>query len=163
MSEHKVLMFCVNCIGLHPDELPDAKEVNLRLQSPQKLVALKKMKFEEKKLEHYANGTCTLCGRSYDEEGDLDESWNLTAKKVEESITDCDIQGVTTEYINKIVANCLKTWKLLWANRATITPEHQAMMTFSGRLAFLITKIDEDLEKRNTNQVDLGYLEGLLK
>lgn len=156
MSDDKkdlALRYCVNCIGMHPDEEVDSKEVINRLEHPQKLVALKKMTFEAKKLEHYTGKSCTLCGRSYDDKGDLDESWELTAKEVRSSFQEFEMEGLTKKQSNELVANCVAVWKFLWKNRATIEPQHQAIMTFSGRLNYIICKLQIDMEKRNSSSI----------
>ena len=152
-NEESALRYCVNCIGMHPDEEVDSKEVINRLEHPQKLVALKKMSFEAKKLEHYAGKFCTLCGRSYDVNGDLDETWKLTAKEVSNSFQELGIKGFTNEQCNRLVANCLAVWKFLWKNRATIAPQHQAIMTFSGRLNYIICKLQLDMDKRKSSTI----------
>lgn len=144
------ILCCMNCVGMHPDEPITMFEVVNRIKNPSRAVAAKLMSFEKKKKTLYANKSCMLCGRTYDNNGDLDETWELTARRVKQEFDHAGISGVTDSNIKQVVASCFKSWKTLWANRGTITAQDAEKMTFAGRLALIITHAQEARQKKNT-------------
>lgn len=151
MNREFGILCCINCIGIHPDEPITLVTAMSRLNHPQKVVANQLMKFERKRKDGlYTNKSCMLCGRTYDQEGNLDESWELTAKRVAIEFNNAGVSGVSDSDIKKVVASCIKSWKLLWKNRATIKPTDAEMMTFVGRLTLIITHAQEARHKRDT-------------
>lgn len=153
---------CVNCIGMHPDEPITAIEIKHRLVNPQKVVAAKLMSFEKKRLAMYANKSCMLCGRSYGSDGNCDETWKMTAKRVHMEFQAVGIIGVSDKDIDRVVATCRKSWLLLWQNRGTIRPVDADKMTFCGRLALIITHALEAREKKNALGGSSSLNKGLL-
>ena len=154
---------CINCTGMHPDETINIMEIMNRIHKPQKVVAHKLMALEKKrKLGLYNDKSCALCGRTYDKNGHLDESWELTAERVKISFDEAGVPGVTDHDIKKVVASCIKSWKILFKNRATITPRDAETMTFIGRLALIITHAQEAREKRNTLNQGKPLSKGLI-
>lgn len=150
MEKDDGILCCINCIGIHPDEPIKKLDIMNRLHKPQRVVANQLMRFEAKrKLGVYNNKSCMLCGRTYSPEGNLDESWELTKARVKEEFEHAGVDGVSDEDLNKVVASCAKSWRLLWRNRKTINPEDAEMMTFVGRLTLIITHAQEAREKRN--------------
>jgi len=143
------ILCCINCIGIHPDETITMGTVMSRLHSPIKAAHHQFMKFKKKK-EFYKNKSYMLCGRTYDANGDLDETWRLTAERVAIEFDEAGVRGVNEAYINQVVASCIKSWKILWKNRGTIKPADAEKMTFCGRLALIITHAQEARHKRNT-------------
>jgi len=144
------ILCCVNCIGMHPDEPITMMTIATRLVIPEEVVAKQLMAFKNKK-GLYKNKSCMLCGRTYDDNGDLDETWELTAKRVKMEFDNAGVHGVDDAYIKQVVASCIKSWKLLWRNRATITrPEQMEQMTFTGRMVLIITHAQMAREKKNT-------------
>ena len=140
---------CVNCIGMHPDEPITAVTVMSRIKDPAKVVHKQLMSFEKKRKEGlYNNKSCMLCGRTYDAQGNLDESWDLTAKRVKAEFDSAGVYGVDDAMVKEVVASCVKSWKMLWKNRATILPADMEKMTFAGRLALIITHAQEAREKK---------------
>jgi len=143
------ILSCINCIGVHPDETITIMTAINRIKAPITEVHRQLAKFEKKK-NLYKNKSCMLCGRTYDNEGNLDESWELTAKRVKIELDCAGVTGVDDVYIKQVVSSCIKSWKMLWKNRGTIKPADAEKMTFAGRLALIITHAQEARMKRNT-------------
>lgn len=135
---------------MNPDEPVTMLEAMNRIYNPQKVVAAKLLSFEKKRLLLYPNKTCMLCGTTYDEAGNPDETWERTARRVKYEFENAGVHGVSDSDIKRVVATCRQSWKLLWKNRATIKPSDAEKMTFAGRLALIITHAQEAREKRNT-------------
>ena len=159
MEKDDGILCCINCIGVHPDETITNATITKRLHHPQKVVAIQKMKFEQKRKDGlYTNKSCMLCGRTYDKEGYLDESWELTKKRVQEEFDNAGVPGVSDEDLNKVVASCAKSWRYLWKNRAHIPPQQMEMMTFVGRLTFIISHAQEAREQKKIIMIEKGLL-----
>ena len=151
MARESGILCCINCIGIHPDEPITLATAISRIKSPQKVVANQLFKFEKKREAGlYNDKSCMLCGRTYDRNGNHDESWELTAQRVAEEFRNAGVDGVSDSDIRKVVASCIKSWKLLWRNRATIKPADAEMMTFVGRLTLIITHAQDARIKKNT-------------
>ena len=148
-NKEEAILCCVNCIGVHPDEPITMATAMSRIKAPQQVVHAQLMKYEKKK-NLYKNKSCMLCGRTYDKDGNLDETWTLTAKRVKQEFDHAGIDGVDDAMVEQVVASCIKSWKLLWKNRGTIKPADAEKMTFAGRLALIITHAQDAREKRNT-------------
>lgn len=147
------IAFCMNCVGWHPDEMPTILDAYKKMRNPQKDVWSQHQKFEKKRLSVYKNKSCALCGRSYDENGELDTSWKITAQRVKQELIDAGLFGVDDEKVDLIVARCRKSVEFLFMNRmhllAVSKQEHangnpdafdkMLRFTFSGALAFIIT------------------------
>lgn len=159
-SRETGILCCINCIGMHPDEPVTAATIKGRLHHPQKVVAIQKMKYEEKrKLGLYDNKSCMLCGRTYDGEGYLDESWELTKERVKAAYEDAGVVGLSSEDYNKIVARCAKSWRFLWKHRAKITTEQAETMTFVGRMTYILCCIQEAQELGSEKILDEGLVD----
>jgi len=154
-SRETGILSCINCIGIHPDEIITQATIMHRLHQPQKVVAIQKMKFEQKrKLGIYNDKSCMLCGRTYTSEGHLDESWELTKERVKAAYEDAGVTGLKDEEYNQIVARCVKSWRYLWKHRAKIKTEEAEMMTFKGRLTYILCHIQEAMEKGKKKILD---------
>lgn len=150
---------CISCIGLHPDEAMSLIEIKNRIVNPQKLAAAKLMSFEKKRLLLYRNKSCTLCGTTYDNNGNPDESWELTAKRVKMSFDDAGVLGVPDNMVKRTVAKCRKTWLMLLRNRDNLSFSQMEKMTFAGHLAWIITHAQHAREQKQA----LGVTESLSK
>lgn len=149
------ILSCINCIGIHPDESVNRKTIVARIHQPQKVVALQLMKYEEKRKEGiYNNKSCLLCGRTYDDEGRLDESWELTRERVKQEFENGGVPGLSEEQLNKIVAKCVQAWRYLWEHRASIKPEHAELMTFVGRMDYIMCHAQEAIEQGKKEIID---------
>ena len=147
-KEEYSILSCINCIGVHPDETITMMTVISRMKNPIETVHRQFAKYTKKK-DLYKNKSCMLCGRTYNGNGELDETWELTAKRVKIEFDAAGVPGVDDAYIKQVVASCIKSWKILWKNRATIKPEDAEKMTFCGRLALIITHAQDSRMKRN--------------
>lgn len=151
LSEEKLgISHCVNCVGMHPDRIPGLKDFALKVTAPQKdaWMQITKMKDWEVR-KHYANKSCMLCGRTYDENGNLDKTWKRTAKRVHEELQRAGIFGVDDKKIELIVARCRKSVQFLIKNRFQINPAKWERFTFAGNLALIITHAQEARVSKN--------------
>ena len=163
MSREYGIPNCINCTGMHPDEIINMMTVVNRIKSPQKVAANQIFQFEKKRAQGlYNNKSCMLCGRTYDHNGYLDESWELTANRVHGEFENAGIYGVSDGDVKRVVATCIKSWKMLWKNRATIKPEDAEKMTFVGRLTLIITHAQESRHKRDTLNGGKSLNKGLI-
>jgi ferredoxin len=163
MSEEKLrddgITGCINCIGIHPDEVIDTATIMGRLHHPQKVVAIQRMKFEAKRKSGvYNDKSCMLCGRTYDGEGNLDESWELTKQRVKQEFENAGINNLTDLELNKVVASCVKSWRFLWKHRAKIKTEQAELMTFVGRMTLILTHAQEAKENKKSKVIDKGLI-----
>lgn len=150
--ENMGVPFCMNCVGWHPDQLPTMVDAVKKFQNPQKDVWAQQQAFDQKRLTLYANKSCSLCGRTYKENGELDTSWEMTAKRVHDEFAAVGIQ-LDDPKVKHIVAKCRKAVQFLFENRLKLmniaieenkAGNPNAMMniqkwTFSGHLAFIMT------------------------
>jgi len=154
------IAWCMNCCSYHPDEFPTKQEMFLRMMSPQQTVA-RQLKRLDKKLHLYRNMSCSLCGRSYDEHGELDTSWEITAHRVKQELDFAGIRGVDDAKIKQVVAQCRKGVNKLfemlpglqYKMRIKVNVTEQEMfqyerLTFSGQLALIITAAEEKQSMR---------------
>ena len=137
------LLHCVNCVGLHPDEPFTKRELYNKIMHREKDLASKLMRYKKIKTILYANKSCAMCGRSYDQNGDFDESWKITAKRVKQELDNAGLFGVPDEKVNEVVASCRKAFIFLMNNKKGMTPEQMERFTFNGRLALIITHAQE--------------------
>lgn len=138
--------YCVNCVGFHPHEAPKMVDFFERLHNPQRSVMRKHIE-TPKVMGEYKDKSCMMCGRTYDSSGELDESWEMTAKRVKEELTNAGIFGTTDNKVKEIVAKCRKSFTTLLRNRFAIPIERWQYLTFSGQLAFIITVAQEARKK----------------
>lgn len=147
--------WCINCLGLHPEDEFTVADLTQRLYSPQKR-ALRKMIEHTKLFNSYVDKSCMMCGRTYDEKGhweDNDKYWGLTARRVKEEFNSAGVFGIDDKKIEAVVAECRKSCTTLFRNRHLVahgirqykaTGDASALqrydrMTFAGCLAHLIT------------------------
>ena len=150
--------WCINCIGLHPDEVMTKEAMLMRLLNPQKAV-MKQLSSYEAKRHIYRSRACTFCGRVYDHNGDwfdAEKSWERTARLVSAELMAAGIQGVDEPTIKLIVAECVRSSRELIKS----IPQFQAIvrsgkgihpddlrlfetMPFAGRLNLIIDGIQE--------------------
>jgi len=153
------ILCCINCVGMHPDEPITSMEIMARIKDPQKTVMKQLAKFEVKRLSGlYNHKSCMLCGRTYDANGNLDVTWELTAQRVKIEFEAAGVHGVDDAMIKQVVASCIKSWKMLWGNRGTVKPEDAEKMTFCGRLALIITHAQEARHKKLTMNGGKGII-----
>lgn len=144
------ILCCVNCVGMHPDEPITLFQVYNRIANTSKEIVNQFKKFEDKRLTLYRNKSCMLCGRTYDNNGNPDETYELTAQRVKIEFDCAGVTGVSDYHIKQTVAACRKSWLTLWKNRGTITAQDAEKMTFCGHLALIITHAQEARIKKNT-------------
>lgn len=155
-NESGGIPFCMNCVGWHPDQLPDIHAAMKKMQNGNKDALAQHMAFDKKRLTVYKNKSCALCGRSYKADGNLDESWEITAKRVKEELDHAGVFGVADNKVKLVVAKCRKAVEVLFANRpALLANAHKTgdwmpmqKLTFSGQLAFIITVAQEERRKK---------------
>ena len=81
---------CINCTGYHPNQIPTIHDFQRRMCNPAKDAWIQLA--SQKNFAHlYKNKSCSLCGRTYDENGDLDVSWKMTARRVKEEFRNAGI------------------------------------------------------------------------
>ena len=141
--------WCVNCVGLHPNQTINRAEIAGRLLSPQKLIWARTTNVPALQ-PLYSDMSCMLCGRTYDHAGNLDETWKLTAKRVREEFQRAGVFGIEDRKIELVVAQCRKTFLFLYKNRMKLSLPHWERMTFAGCLANIITHAQE-ARKRKVN------------
>ena len=141
--------WCMNCVGFHPNQFPTKIEMIRRMFSPHVSIFQQFKSYEENKA-FYKNKLCSLCGRAYKLDGELDQTWQLTAKFVKLEFEHAGVQGVSDENIVRVVANCRRAVQELFKN----IPKLQSLLnkknimldqleifdrlTFSGRLSTII-------------------------
>lgn len=147
--------WCLNCVGFHPDHNPTYRDMAERMLAPQANI-LKSARMFQKKTHLYKDKVCCLCGRAYDHSGNLDESWELTAKFVKLELDHAGVFGVSDSNIKKIVANCRRAVSELFNHIPTLQAlihmgkplsvddiEVFNRLTFSGRLNTIIEHAQE--------------------
>lgn len=156
--------FCINCVGWHPDQLPTIIDAWRRMKDPQKDAFGQHKLFEEKRLSLYRNKSCALCGRSYDDNGELDTTWKITAKRVKQEFDNAGVFGVADKQIEIVVARCRKAVEFLIKHRMYLFAvcrklelqgdpdayEKMTRYTFAGTLAFIITHAQEARKSKVT-------------
>lgn len=140
--------WCLNCVGYHPEHMPDMRDFAKRLTNPQKDAWHQHATFLDKAAQ-YRNKSCALCGRSYDHDGKLDETWSITAKRVKEELQRAGIFGTDDKKVELVVARCRKSVQFLFENRFKINPKEWEKFTFAGTLALIITHAIESRSTRN--------------
>jgi hypothetical protein len=113
-------------------------EVLNRLLNPSRHTFTKNIQFEKKRLKDYVNKSCMLCGRSYKDDGNLDETFEITARRVAEEFSSEGF-NLNAEQVKLVVALCRKRALYLIAYRAKMTREEMESYSFAGALAMLIT------------------------
>lgn len=155
--------WCINCCSYHPDEFPTRKDMFERMAAPQQVVA-RQLKRLGGKMKMYANKSCSLCGRTYKSDGELDQTWELTAKRVKLELDYAGVLGVSDSSIKEIVAQCRKSvnklFELIPQLQYQITVQGKnsekdlmpfVQMTFSGQLALIITAAQDSRSMRLAN------------
>lgn len=144
--------WCISCVGLHPDRIPNLVDYALKIDKPQVDVMLQLKKFNSPEIrKHYKNKSCMICGRTYDENGELDKTWQITAKRVKEELERVGLYGVDDAKVKLIVVRCRKSSTFLIENRFGIPIDKWERFTFSGCLALIITHaIEARKSKRST-------------
>jgi len=130
--------WCLNCVGQHPDYMPDFNDFYKRTVNPQKDAWTKVIQYREK-AHLYRNKSCAICGRTYNKHGELDQTWKMTAKRVKQELEFAGIYGVDDRKVELVVARCRKSVEFLFANRFQLNPRHWDKFTFAGTLATIIT------------------------
>lgn len=151
LSEEKLgIAWCLQCCGYHPDKIPGLKEFAMKVTSPQTdaFMQIAKMKDWEVR-KHYQNKSCMLCGRTYDESGELDKTWKRTAKRVHEELQRAGIFGADDKKVELIVARCRKSVEFLFKHRFNINPTKWERFSFAGCLALIITHAQEARISKN--------------
>lgn len=143
--------WCLYCVGYHPDDIPTSQDLVKRSLNPQKEVWRKQQQFNQKKFL-YMNRVCILCGRAYDENAKLDETYKLTAKIVKMEFDDAGIHGLDDRTIEAVVAQCRKAFLTLVQYRKELNPQVWKTMTFSGQLDIIINKALETKDKKKTTK-----------
>ena len=147
-NEEKLgISWCLNCVGFHPDEFPTFKDFHNKMLNPQKDAWTRSASMKYK-LGVYRNKSCAMCGRSYDNNGALDETWVLTAKRVREELIRSGIFNVDDKQVEMVVAQCRKSFTYLLENRFKINPKHWERMNFSGALTVIITSAQKARKTR---------------
>lgn len=148
--------WCVNCVGFHPDEELTIQKAMMKATNIQKDAWIQHNAMKTKK-DIYAHKSCMLCGRTYNSEGVSDETFELTAKRVKQEFDNAGVFGVPDEKVKLVVADCRKSVQKLLAIRPRLVAmihhgDAQSRqlafdtidrMTFSGRLAMIITAAQE--------------------
>jgi len=149
------IAWCIYCSSYHPDEFPTKYEMYKRMMYPNKMV-LRQLKRLDKKLHLYRNKSCSLCGRSYDFSGELDESWKITARRVKQEFDYAGIYGVSDRSVDLVVSQCRKSVQTLFEQIPNLQYkirgtgdftekdlEFFTSLTFSGQLALIISGAQE--------------------
>lgn len=144
------LPWCMNCVGFHPDELPTRTDMIERMLKPQATIIRQAARFEQK-IALYRGKVCCLCGRAYRENGELDQTWELTARFVKLELEHAGIYGVGDGDVQRIVANCRKAvselFKFVPQLQFAIRIKRQVSrndleifdrLTFAGRLSTIV-------------------------
>lgn len=160
--------FCMNCVGWHPDQLPDLHDAIRRAHNSQKDALAQHVAFDKKRLHVYKNKSCALCGRSYKADGNLDDTWEITAKRVKGEFDNAGVFGLGDEKVKLVVAKCRKAVEILFKNRPQLlahakkTGDWMPMqrLTFSGQLTFIITVAQMERAKKVSGQQIRGSLDG---
>lgn len=118
----KALPWCMNCVGFHPDHMPTVEEAAMKAHNPQRDAHRQHIKFDKLRLSVYRNKSCSLCGRTYNEDGNLDETWSMTARRVKLCLAD---QGyfVDDQQVEHVVAKCRQSVEFLFKNRIALAQE----------------------------------------
>lgn len=160
--------WCMNCVGWHPDKIPNIVDYAMKIDRPQTEAMMQLKKFNDwETRKHYKNKSCMICGRTYDEDGELDKTWEMTAKRVHEELQRVGIYGVDEAKVKLIVARCRKSTEFLIKNRFGIPIDKWERFTFSGCLALIITHAIEARKSKSGLSVDnirsVGVKPGELK
>lgn len=153
-DEKHGIPWCINCVGFNPSDQPSLVDFWERLHNPNRAV-MRKHQQHAKLLGEYRDKSCMMCGRSYDHQGNLDETWAITAKRVKDEFTNAGVFGVDDNKINQVVAQCRKSFTTLLANRFRIPKERWQYLTFSGQLAYIITVAQETKKQKIEGMVQL--------
>ena len=136
------ITYCINCVGLHPDQVVTRDLIRQRLIDPAQNVLHQTAILNLKKYL-YVNKSCSMCGRTYDNQGEFDASWKLTAKRVKQEFDNAGIHGVDDKQVDQVVAKCRKSINFLIGNKKHIPKNKWEMLTFSGQLVLIITTAQE--------------------
>lgn len=146
--------WCINCVGFHPSDAPSLVDFHERLHNPNRAV-MRKHAQHAKLIGEYKDKSCMLCGRSYDANGVLDETFKITAKRVREEFINAGLFGIDDKKIEQVVAQCRKSFTVLLANRFRIPRERWQYLTFSGQLAYIITVAQETRKTKIEGMISL--------
>jgi len=155
VTEPKGVACCFGCCGLHPDEAVDIYLMAQKMVSPERAAWKQAATFEKKK-HLYRNKSCMICGRTYDKNGDLDETWKLTAERVKKEFDNAGVYGVSDKHIEWVVARCRRSVTELFKLRPQIIAlckqngnwDAMERMTFAGTLAMIITHAQESRKSK---------------
>lgn len=156
--------WCVNCVGLHPDHIPDIRDFGRKMLNAQKdvMVQISQLKKPEI-LGLYRDKSCQLCGRTYKLDGSLDTTWELTAKRVKQELDHAGVFAVDDQKVKLIVAKCRKSVQYLFENRMKINPAHWEKFTFSGTLVTIITHAQEGRRSKLSGGLSADNIKGLVR
>ncbi len=155
------LSFCVNCVGMHPDRLPDIRDYARKMTNPKKDVMIQIAQLKRPEIIGlYYNKSCQLCGRTYKPDGSLDTTWELTAKRVKQELDRAGVFGVDDQKVKLIVARCRKSVNFLFQNRFSINPAQWEKFTFAGTLALIITHAQEARRTKLSGGVTAENIKG---
>lgn len=155
----KGIPWCYMCIGLHPDEYPTKKVVFERLKEPEKHFVSQVKKYKDKK-HIYINSACLLCGSSYNQYGDYDDSWKITSWKVRKEF---ELAGINLQdhEVEQIVAQCRRSAKALFENckdkqgKLRWSFDKMEDMSFAGHLNVILSSAIHAKEQKN--KVDYSW------
>lgn len=148
--------WCIGCVGMHPDEEITLEKAMMKATNMQKDAWIQHTSMKTKK-DIYAGKSCMLCGRTYNSEGVSDETFELTAQRVKSELDYAGVYGVPDDKVKLIVADCRQSVQKLFEIRPQLVGMiHHGdakakqfafdaidRMTFSGRLALIITAAQE--------------------
>lgn len=164
IEEKLGIPWCLYCVGWHPDKIPDLVDYAMKVDKPQTDAMMQLKKFnnwETRKL--YKNKSCMICGRTYGDDGELDKTWKMTAKRVKEELDYAGVFGVADEKINLIVARCRKSSTYLMKNRFGIPIDKWERFTFSGCLALIITHAQEARRSKVGGGLSVENIKGTVR
>ena len=141
--------WCLHCVGYHPDDIPTHKDLIMRSMNPQREIWRKQQQFAQKKFL-YMNRVCILCGRAYDYNGKLDETYKLTAKIIKMEFEDAGLHGVDDKWIDATIAQCRKAFLTLIRYRKDIDPHLWKSLTFAGQLDIIINQALDTKDKKKS-------------
>lgn len=145
------IQYCINCIGLHPDQSVTRKIILQRLTNPQSHVFTQWQAYAHK-LDLYRDKSCMTCGRTYDERGICDEkkTWTLTAKRVKQEFERAGIFGITDKEVEQVVAVARRAYLKMYQKRRelALNPAEMESYTFAHIIAAAITGAQEGRKVR---------------
>ena len=164
IEEKLGIPWCMNCVGWHPDKIPGLVDYAMKVDRPQTDVMVQLKQFDKwETRKHYKNKSCMICGRSYGEDGELDKTWDMTARRVKEELQRVGLYGVDDSKVNLIVARCRKSTEFLIKNRFGIPIDKWERFTFSGCLALIITHALEARKSKVGGGLSVDNIKGTVR